>query len=644
MRRLALDAGMGSRWALFAGLAIGAIGVGAGPAPCRGEDTADTTLVTRQAGDSLKVYAVTEILVTASRLPAKHPSDLTNVAVASESDLAELASSTVAEGLAADPGIGLTRYGSYGSLQTMSLRGGSSGEVIYLLDGVPLSDSQISAIDLNWLPMAGTSRVEAMKGGSSAIYGSGAIGGAVNIVSADAMADIPSSRITWWTGGFGSRAAGITLRRAIAGRLGVLAAYDYSKSDGWIDNSAYRGDKYYGKLTADLGTASRLDAVGFTYNGDIEVPGTSPGLEKDRRRFYRLSLTGTGDEGFTVGYYRSTSDQVYISDSEIYGRSIYSRAGTLEGLQVEGYRRSGDHEATSWGAGFERKHIDSNTVGKRSASDVYGFFQEEVSEGPLSLSGSLRLEKSSMFRLEAAPQATARLAIGRGVSLFTKLDHSFMYPSFNDLYWKGPDEQGDPDLRTERSRGLELGAHLDRGTLKVGLAAYYRDVTDLILWRTDAACLPTKSTNAQARLKGLEISLELEPAPGVEASVSYALMGAVDDAGDDLVYKAPYIFTWNAKADHAFSKHISCGLVFSGRNVAKIKSGDQYDYAAMTCLHHTSLPRYASALIYAYLGIDRARVFARVPNLFDASIYPSWGRPRLPGRSYELGVSWELVD
>jgi len=631
-------------WVVLAGLAIAGVSFGVGPALSLGQDAADTTVVAHPVEDSLKVYAVPEILVTASRLPAKHPAELTNVAVATAADLAELASSTVAEGLAADPGTGLTRYGSYGSLQTMSLRGGGSGEVIYLLDGVPLSDPQVSAIDLNWLPMAGTSRVEAMKGGGSAIYGSGAISGAVNVVSMDALADIPSSRITWWTGGFGSKAASASLRRAIAGKLGVLAAYDYSKSDGWITNSAYRGDKYYGKLTAALGADSKLDAVGFTYNGDIEVPGTFPGLEKDRRRFYNLSLAGTGDEGFTAGYYHSTSYQVYTSDSEIYGRSVYRHAGGLDGLQIEAYRRSGDHEATSLGAGVERKHVDSNSVGKRSASDVYGFFQKEVSEGPVSLSGSLRLEKSSMFRLEAAPQATGRFAVGRGLSLFTKIDRSFMYPSFNDLYWKGPDEEGDPDLRTERSRGFELGAHLDRGAMKAGLAAYYRDVTDLILWRTDAACLPTKSTNAQARLKGLEGSLRLEPVRGVEASLSYALMSAVDDAGNALVYKSPYVFTWNAKADHAFSKHISCGLVFSGRNVAKVKSGSQFDYAAMTCLEDTSLPRYASALLYAYLGIDRARVFARATNLFAASIYPSWGRPRLPGRSYEFGVSWELVD
>ncbi|HVP57837.1 MAG TPA: TonB-dependent receptor, partial [bacterium] len=265
-------------------------------------------------------------------------------------------------------------------------------------------------------------------------------------------------------------------------------------------------------------------------------------------------------------------------------------------------------------------------------------------EGPVTLAGSVRFEKSSLFRMEAAPQVTARLALGRGFSLFSKLDRSFMYPSFNDLYWRGPDEQGDPDLKTERSRGFELGAHLDRERAEVGLAAYYRQVTDLILWRTDATCVTTRSANAQARLKGLELSLRLKPFAWAEGSIAYSIASARDETGQQLVYRPPQVLAWSAKADHAFSKHVSCGLVLSGRKVAEVKSGDQYDYAAGTCLHDTKLVGYAWALFYGYLAIDRARVFARIPNLFDATIYPSWGRPRLPGRSYELGISWELAD
>jgi outer membrane cobalamin receptor len=636
-------------WALLQGALVAA--VLAFPARVLGLDdgaamppgaASDTTLAAQPAEDSLRVYALREILVTATRLPPGQAA-AGNVAVATSADLAELASTTAAEGLAADPGIGLARYGSYGSLQTLSIRGGSSSEVIYLLDGVPLGDSQISVVDLNWLPGGGTDRVEAMKGGASPIYGSGAISGAINVVSMDALVDVPSSQVTGWTGGHGSRAADVLLRRSFAGRLGVLASYDYLKSDGWIASSGCRRDKYYGKLAARTGSGSRLNAVGFRYDGDVEVPGAFPGRQEDLRTFYSLSASSAGDQGFAASYYHSASDETFTSIGDIYGTGVYRHEGWLDGFQFSAYRRTGESKATSFGAGLERKHIRSNSAGEREASDVYGFVQREVREDRVELGGSLRLEKNSQFAFEASPQVTCQVKAGRGLA-FLRLDRSFMYPSFNDLYWRGPDEQGDPGLKTEHSTGAELGARLVCGPVAAGAAAYYRHVNDLIIWRTDSACSSTRSTNAQARMRGVELSLEIAPAPGLEASISYSLARATDGAGEILPYRAPRVLTWTARATRTLSKHVSAGLVFSGRNVARVNSGSQLDYGTMACLAGTSLPTYTSGLLYAYVAIDRARVFARATNLFDAGIYPSWGMPRLPGRSYEAGVSWELID
>lgn len=89
--------------------------------------------------ESLGVYKLDEVLVTASRLPARGALFLSDVAVSTKDDISELGSSTVVEPLVLDSGVNLTRYGGYGSLQTLSLRGGGSNEVVYLLDGVPIS-------------------------------------------------------------------------------------------------------------------------------------------------------------------------------------------------------------------------------------------------------------------------------------------------------------------------------------------------------------------------------------------------------------------------------------------------------------------------------------------------------------------------
>lgn len=91
---------------------------------------------------------------------------------------------TVAESLAAVPGVNVVRYGAFGTLANVGIRGSSSSQVLVLLDGLPLAGSQTESLDLNQIPTTGIERIEIVEGGGSTLYGSGSIGGVINIVSA----------------------------------------------------------------------------------------------------------------------------------------------------------------------------------------------------------------------------------------------------------------------------------------------------------------------------------------------------------------------------------------------------------------------------------------------------------------------------
>jgi vitamin B12 transporter len=622
----------------------------------------DSAAAAREApADSLRVYRLNEVVVTADRLPADPGIYFSNITVAERADLKEISSSTAGEALATDSGLGLNRYGSYGSLQTLNARGGSSNEIVYLLDGVPISDPQVSAVDLNWLPRSGTQRVEAMKGGASSVYGSGAIGGVVNLVSADAVPEVPSAEVDFWNGSFGSRSVGVTLKRALAGSLGVLAAYDYSKSDGWVAHSASKGEKLYGKLVKDL-FGLRLDAVGFRHTSDVESPGCYPGSQNDNRNFLKVSLARVSELGASLDYYHSASNETYVSEGVCgYDDATYGHRGRIDGVRAEATRRSGERWATSVGAGYERRWIRSTSsvemfsLGERSAHDVYASAHQEISLRPWRLSGGLRVEKNSRFDLEMSPQVSAWLVLANGLTLFSKIDRSYAYPTFNDLYWRGPHEAGDPNLHTEHSSGLEAGARLQRGRLELAATGYYRRASDMILWRTDQPCVSVKSTNAQVSLAGVEVSGRFQPLKGLEARLSYWAGKARDRQTDEpLEYRPDNILSWRVSAERRLSEHVDVGAVFAGRRVPTVISGDQFSPPADSCdalcgpsqgcRVDTRLPGYRSALLYGYIGVDRGRVFGRINNLFNEVIHTSWGMPALPHRSYEVGLSLELRD
>jgi len=633
----------------------------AGTAPA-GADSLTATTVDSLAAvpavpagpESTRVYQMEEVLVTGTRLPSARSLYFSNVSVATSDDIREISSSTAAEALVTDSGVGVSHLGPYGSLETLSLRGGNSNEVVYLLDGVPLSDPQISSIDLNWLPLGGTLRLEAMKGGASSLYGSGAIGGVVNLVSLDAAPAIPSSEFSAWTGDFGSQEVSAMMRRALGGGLGILGAYDFLKSDGWTANSAYEGNNYYGKViySGYLG----LDAVVFRHTGAIESPGDYPGKQNDQRDFMKFSARRRGALEYGGTYYHTSTDQTFVAEATVCNpfSSTYVHRGGMDGVQIEVTRRSDARAAAYLSAGYERRHIDSRSLtypdlgaGKRSQSDGYVSGQYEVSRTSWRLSGSLRGEHNSQFAFEVSPQATAWLMPGHGITLFGKLDRSFAYPSFNDLYWLGPNQAGDPNLKTEHSNDAEVGVMLERGPLELAGTAYYRHVDDMIIWRADQTCAFIKSTNAEATLKGFELALTGRAGSALEGAISYWVGRETDETGRQLEYRPVNLFSWRLKAQAGLTSHISCGAVFAGRRVPEVDAGNQSSIGAdcsYNCVSDARLPGYVSAVLYGYLGIDRGRAFLRINNLFNHRIVPSWGMPDFPLRYYEAGIEVNLRD
>lgn len=90
---------------------------------------------------------------------------------------------TVGEAIASLPGVNLVRYGAFGASANFGIRGSSSSQVLVLVNGMPVAGAEIDNVDLEILPTSGVERIEVVEGGGSTLYGSGSIGGIVNIIT-----------------------------------------------------------------------------------------------------------------------------------------------------------------------------------------------------------------------------------------------------------------------------------------------------------------------------------------------------------------------------------------------------------------------------------------------------------------------------
>jgi hypothetical protein len=231
------------------------------------------------------------------------------------------------------------------------------------------------------------------------------------------------------------------------------------------------------------------------------------------------------------------------------------------------------------------------------------------------------------------------------VSLFARLDRSFGFPSFGFMYARGPDRPADARVGPETSLGAEAGAALRRGSVSFKISAFRRHSRGEARLGANDSCTVFLASDVRTDATGGETLVRFNPVPGLDARVSYTLWSIRSD-DRTAPYLPRYLVKASARLARRMSPHISIGLTLAAWYVSPIEVGSKSEPCAgnAACTSGTELDGYASSLVYAHIDMDRAVVFFRVHNAAGGVIKTQWGRPSLPGATYDFGVSVVLVD
>lgn len=245
---------------MFPLFAAAAIAVAATPTPSPSPIPQIAHVVTSDRGsESLSRTARTTYVVTAA-------------------DIARNGYVTVADALQQVPGVNVARYGAFGAATNVGIRGSSQQQVLVLLDGLPVAGAQIENVNLEQLPVAGVERIEIVEGGGSTLYGSGSIGGVINIIT---TGQAPTSA-TVSTGSFGEQTYQFATPFLSFQR--TYAANDYGLPGGGTRNDADAG------LTSGTFTyAHALGALNVQFLADasdalLGAPGPIPYVSTTSRQ------------------------------------------------------------------------------------------------------------------------------------------------------------------------------------------------------------------------------------------------------------------------------------------------------------------------------------------------------------------------
>jgi iron complex outermembrane receptor protein len=181
------------------------------------------------------------ILVTATRLDDEDNRALGHVTVISAGDIENSTARTVPELLAREAGI-LSRslYGNNGTRATVDIRGfgaASTQNTLILLDGRRLNDIDLSAVDYGAIPIKSIERIEIMRNGGSVLYGDGAAGGTINIITRQPPTSGSTAFVEAGGGNLDTRQLDTRVTHTTGPVALSLGAHGIS-SDGYRDNNS----------------------------------------------------------------------------------------------------------------------------------------------------------------------------------------------------------------------------------------------------------------------------------------------------------------------------------------------------------------------------------------------------------------------
>ena len=615
-----------------------------------------------------------DVIITATKTEQPVLDVPQHVTVITAEEIEESGVRDVAQILNRQAGIAIQDFGPLGAVQNVYVRGSTADQVLVLIDGIRINNAQSASVDLSLIPVNSIERIEIVRGGTSALYGSDAIGGVINIITrkeADGKLKIrienggyiPQSYVTGTGEQHGAEAGdlvdaqkvGVQYSRAIRNAHFTTSGGVYTADNEYIykdENGVTRKRENAEIIGGDLTAALRLpvgggnlDIKGLFISNKKGVPGKVSSLSPDAEQ---KDLKAQA----TVGYFTDSfiSDVLTLNFNTFFNYSDfqYQNPDSFEDSKHEIFETGADlsQEVVAfsffslvYGGNLSYNWLDSNEFGNRER--IYtGIFLETplYITGAFTLTPMVRCDYYSDFGGAWSFKLAVNQALSSRASLKGNISNSFRAPTFSDLYWPSTMwAEGNPDLKPERGYSVDFGITRMGQTISYDLFLFTRYVENVIGWQ-EGSDLKWRPTNFdEAFYPGIEAHLDAAVTKSMHLNLQYTflysfnLSGELTRADDE---RMPYIPVNELDFGLDYSRR-RFGVGFNGHFETKRYYKDPMGETQ-------SLPSYVVFDAYYRQNIGKSTTFLlSVDNLFNkqyevAADYPT------PGLFIRTGFEFEF--
>jgi len=434
-----------------------------------------------------------EIVVVATRSPQNLDKIGNSVTVLDDQAIKSSQMTNVSDLLATTPGITTSSTGGPGNATSVYIRGADADHTVVLIDGVVLNDPSTvnGSLDFGSLLVGDISRIEILRGAQSTLYGSQAIGGVINIITAPPGPGLGADLQTE----FGSLDTGLE-------KAGIGAKYDdwsfrvavshYSTQSVPALDTVYGGaitDPFHetlvsGRATYDFSPAVQLDLRAYWTEGQNFYDGTPPPnyvLANDTQYQTTRQIVNYSGVNFAlfggelnnrVDYQFTTVQRADYNDGQTLVTQNDSYRGNNSRVEYQGTWAIADGYRAVFGAQQEKSWIDTTPYAPAEANTAqngeYVQVQGEVLTG-LTLTAGERHDHYDSFGQHDTGQIAAAWVLPSATILRASWSQGYKAPSLYQLY----SPYGNPGLQPEQSSGGDGGVEQRLWDDRIKLSATY---------------------------------------------------------------------------------------------------------------------------------------------------------------------------
>ena len=545
----------------------------------------------------------------------------------------------------------------YGALATATIRGTSSSHTAVNWNGYPINSIANGLSDLSNITALTNDNIFLIKGGNSTIFGSGSIGGSINIDSKKIRNQKLSSNTNFESGsnGLSSQSYSAKYGDDIVSFY-ILHSKLKDKNKFKFTNISQAGNprqtNKHGKIVS---FQNKLD-LNFKLNPNIIIQFNYWGDNSTREVPQNMTIR------FTDAMQYDENDRISISSTysvknlscKISKALIYEDFRYTEEIKNIDSKYLASKEFNNFDLSFNFKNlifqsaisynknkINNNNFENNEQKDISKtiFFSTTYKKNNLETQLAIRGEDNSEYEVPLTPLFSTEYKFNELVQSSIKLNKNFRSPTFNDRYWFSSGSRGNIELKPEMSNNAEFSIHLKKNKFKLSSTLFNLDVKDWILWGQNIDGIWSPENIKEVWSRGIETQLKYNYKK-ILLELNYSLTKTTSEkASNDLDISVGQQLRYvpknklNTTLLYDEGNIISfLNITFTDEVITSYSSGDNKKLEAYTLV--------SAGTSYKLFNED-LKLDLRVLNLTNQQYQTYLNYPN-PGREYVLSINYTI--